>query len=200
MGYGGLNMKKLVISTILIFLTFYVLGCSSGLYSGSPKRGTVSDGVYTNDYFKLSFTIPEEWTAYTDEEIYERTGASRATNEDLATSKMGFGDVNFYKTIEQEDQIKISYRISLEKGLTDDQIQNRLSVQNSDVTFGEVESVKIGDVDYVMMSGPSSDGTVNYYYVWSKEVCGYLRPVIYMQLTDNKSVYDLLKNFSQITD
>lgn len=191
-------MKKLILLTSLLLLTFCVLACSSGLYKGSPKRGTVADGVYTNDYFKLSFTIPEGWNAYTDAEVFEKSGISWLTDEDLINKKMGFGDVWFYKTHEQKDRIIVYYSITEnEKDLTDEQIKNRLSSQKTGFEFGDIEYLKIGEADYAMIYGPSSDGTLNYYYIWNKEVCGYLRPIINMQLDSADSANDILKNFTQ---
>lgn len=188
-------MKKTVVLTLMLFLTFSILGCSSGLYSGSPKRGVVTDGVYTNDYFKLSFIIPEGWYAFTDEEVFERTGNSLPTDEDLAKSKIAFGDAFFYITVEQKDRIRIAYNAFV--NITYEQIKNQLSAQNSDVEFGDIEDIKIGEADYAMISRLSPDGTLNYYYIWNQNVCGYLRPVIYMQLDSSKSAQDILKNFTQ---
>ncbi len=186
-------MKKLLGMAIIFTLLLSGIGCSE-----SPKRGIVVDGVYTNDYFKLSFTIPEGWNAFTDEEVFERAGISLPNDEDLANSKIEFADVFFYITVDQKDRIRISY--SNLENTTDEQIKNRLSAQNSDVEFGNIDFIKIGEVDYAMISGSSSDGALNYYHVWGLEVYGYLRPVIYMQLDSGDSVYNYLDNFAQIAN
>ncbi|HNX15007.1 MAG TPA: hypothetical protein PK854_01745 [Oscillospiraceae bacterium] len=193
-------MKKIVVLTLILFLIVLILACSSGIYSGSPKRGTVADGVYTNDYFKLSFTIPEKWGVYSDEEVYKNFNISLPTDEDLTNSKTGFTDVCFYKTVDQKNRISITYSYETEGNITDEQIKNRLSAKTSEVTFRDIEYIKIGDADYAMISGLSSDGTLSYYYLWDLEVCGNLRPTISIHLDSGDSINDILKNFTQAID
>lgn len=188
-------MKKLLGMAIILTLFLSAIGCSE-----SPKRGIIADGVYKNEYFGLSFTIPEGWNVYTDEEIYENFNVSLPTDEDLVNTETGFTDAYFYKTVEQKDRISITYYSGLDGNLTDEQIKNRLSLKVSAVEFGDIEFIKIGEADYAMISGPSSDGTMNYYYIWSKEVCGYLRPIIYIHLNSGDSVYNYLDNFAQIAN
>ena len=192
-------MKKLLGMAIILTLFLSGIGCS-GLYQGAPKRGTVTDGVYTNDFFKLSFTIPEGWSVYSDQEFYENFNVSLPTDENLANTKMGFTDAYIYKTAEPKNRIGITYYIGMDDDLTDEQIKNRLLLNVSDVEFGDIEFIKIGEADYAMISGPSSDGTMNYYYIWSKEECGYLRPVIDIHLNSDDSVYNYLDNFAQIAN
>jgi len=194
---AGITMRKRVISIFLLLLIFSVLGCS-GLYSGSPKRGTVTDGVYTNDYFKLSFTIPEGWSFYSDEEFNKNFNYSAPTDEDLSNTQTGFTDAYIYKTAEPENRVSITYYIGMDDDLTDEQIKNRLLLNVTDIEFGDIESVKLGDADYAMISGATSDGALIYYYTWSKKACGDYRPIFFIHLKSGDSVYDLLKNFSQV--
>ncbi|HOP12318.1 MAG TPA: hypothetical protein PK629_12600 [Oscillospiraceae bacterium] len=193
-------MKKVATVVLLLFLSFSVLGCSSGLYKGPPKRGTVSDGVYTNDYFKLSFTIPEGWNFYSDEDFYNLLNYSAPTDEDLANTQMGYTDAYIYKTAEPENRISITFYTGMDDSLTDEQIRNRLVLNASDIELGDIELIKIGEIDYAMISGTTSDGALNYYYTWSKEVFGDHRPIFFIHLNSGDSVYDILDNFSQITD
>ncbi|MGL4343703.1 MAG: hypothetical protein ACRCTE_00755 [Cellulosilyticaceae bacterium] len=60
------SMKKVVLVLLSILLMSSFAGCGS---SKTLDRGTLTDHVYTNDYFGLEITYPEAWTMSTNEEI-----------------------------------------------------------------------------------------------------------------------------------
>jgi len=191
-----MKMKKLTVAVALFILFGLMFGCSA---SGPPTRGTVSDGVYTNDYFGLSFTIPDGWKALTDAESSEQFGVTMKTNEEIATKEnTGFNDVVLVNPSQEKDYMIIYYTIQYEKGLTDDQIRNRIKTKSSDIEFGDVGYFTAGDIKFAKMS--ASDGTIDHYCCWGTNIVGNLRPVIYIKLAIGESINDILANFSQISE
>ena len=188
-------MKRFTVAVLLLVLIASMSGCSD-----PPTRGEVKDGVYTNTYFGLSFTLPEGWQALTDEEFLQKYSQARATNEELANTETGFGDAQFYKTEDKNIRINLWYDITYTKGTTAEQIKNRLEANTPDYQFGDIENFKIGDADYSMISAPTADGVYNLYYCWSNELTGKLRPMFFMVLAGGESVSDILANFSQISE
>ena len=73
-------LKKLIAVSLLLALATTFFGCTTA----APTRGTVTDGVYKNDFFGLSYTIPDGWRALTDAEYQEKFYYSLPTNEELA--------------------------------------------------------------------------------------------------------------------
>jgi hypothetical protein len=189
-----MDMKKLIAAALLLILIVSALGCSN-----PPTRGEVKDGVYTNTYFGLSFKLPEGWKALTDDEFLQKYSQARATNEQLAETKMGFGDGVFYKIADGKTLINLWYDIEYGTETTNEQIKNLLIADMPDYQFGEIGNFKIGEADYSIISAPTADAIYNIYYCWSNEAIGYLRPMIFIRIPNGESVNDLLANFSQIS-
>lgn len=86
-------MKKRVIIIIALSLVCATLaGCSATAEPiGNPvlvnAMGRWENKSYTNDYFEFSITIPEQWTAYTDEQMQQvidaENKAAAGNNQDL---------------------------------------------------------------------------------------------------------------------
>lgn len=86
-------MKKTLMLTAAIFLIAAMLaGCNlfgpeihvpeiPSYYATATEmpRGTSEGGVYTNETLYLTFTAPEGWTYYTDEEIANLAGAGASS-------------------------------------------------------------------------------------------------------------------------
>ncbi len=188
-------MKKFIATALSVVFIVLMFGCAN-----PPTRGVVADGVYTNTYFGLSFTLPEGWKALTDDEFLQKYSQARATNEELAKTKMGFGDAQFYKTEDKNARMNLWYDITYGDKATNEQIKNRLLADTPDYQFGEIKSFKIGEADYSMISAPTADATYNIYYCWSNEVTGYLRPMMFVVLAADQSVEAVLANFSLISE
>lgn len=74
-------MKKKIIRASALLLAavmlFALVGCSSLADAGKKfTRGTVSGNVYHSDFAELTFTAPEDWYFYSDEEIAAVLGTS----------------------------------------------------------------------------------------------------------------------------
>ncbi len=186
-------MKKFIAAALLLVLVVSMLGCTK---SAPPTRGTVTDGVYTNEYFGLSFTIPDGWRALTDEEYKAKFTYTLPTNEELAEFESEFQDVYITKTEDETDFMVISYSMLFDKGSNDMQIKNKLAMIAMKVQFGIIDKIKIDDEDYSIMSGPVGDGTKVMYYFWSNKMVGNFRPLIWAQLDSTESIDSILANFS----
>lgn len=77
-------MKTRILALLLAFSMLLCLtACSGGEGSAANfSRGTVSDGVYTNSFAGIVFSIPEEWDVYSNEELEEMYGSILTSDED----------------------------------------------------------------------------------------------------------------------
>lgn len=55
---------------LLLLSSFLVSGCSIHFMDGSGSMGRMEGRTYINDYFELSFNIPEDWSIATEKEKY----------------------------------------------------------------------------------------------------------------------------------
>lgn len=188
-------MKKLIAVSLLLILVVSMFGCTN---STPPTRGTVTNGVYTNEYFGLSFKIPDGWKALTDEEYKTRFTYGMPTNEELAEFESEFRDAYFLKTADETDYMIISYSMLFDKSSSDNQIKNKLAMVAKDWIFGLISSVKIGDADYSMMAGTQENSTKVMYYIWNQKMNGNFRTLIWVELDNSESIDAILANFSTI--
>jgi len=192
----GFVMKKFIAAALVFVLIVSMLGCTSI----PPTRGTVTDGVYTNTYFGLSYIIPDGWRALSDEEYQARFSYALPTNEELAEFQSEFRDVCIVDTDDETDYFMIiSYSMLFEKGSSDQQIKNKLAFVAPTLIFGQINTFKIGDNSYSIATGTSEDGTVTTYYFWSKEMIGDFRPLIWVTLPSTETIDDVLAGFSTFT-
>ncbi len=188
-------MKKIIAAALLLILVVSMLGCTK---AEPPTRGTVADGVYTNEYFGLSFKIPDGWRAFTDEEYKTKFTYGMPTNEELAEFESEFKDAYFTNTADETDYLIISYSMLFDKGSNDDAVKNKLAMVGHKWIFGLVSTIKIGDSNYAMMSGTQEGSTKVLYYIWSKEMKGEFRPLFWAELDNTDSIDALIANFSTI--
>ncbi|HPS34754.1 MAG TPA: hypothetical protein PK854_05780 [Oscillospiraceae bacterium] len=186
-------MKKLIAAALLLVLVVSMFGCTN---SNPPTRGIITDGVYSNAYFGISFKIPDGWRALTDEEYKARFTYGLPTNEELAEFESEFRDAYILNTADETDYMIISYSMLFDKGSNNDQVKNKLAMVAQKWVFGLITKVKIGDVDYAMMSGTQEGSTKTMYYLWSQEMKGDFRPLIWAELESSESFDAILANFS----
>ncbi|HOP11150.1 MAG TPA: hypothetical protein PK629_06645 [Oscillospiraceae bacterium] len=190
-------MKKFIAAALLLVLVVSMLGCST---SGPATRGTVTNGVYTNDYFGLSFVIPDGWKALSDEEYAAKFPYPLPTNEELAEFESEFKDLRIEKVADDTDYIIISYSMLFDKGSTDNQIKNKIAMVASSLQFGIIDPITIGDAEYSIMAGTAEDSTKTTYYIWSKEMIGKFRPLIWVVVDSNESIDNIVSGFSTISE
>ncbi len=186
--------KKLIALSLLLVLAFSMFGCTTA----SPKRGAVTDGIYKNEFFELSYTIPEGWRALTDEEYKERFYYSLPTNEELAEFDSEFEDVLIVKTENEAYYISISYSKLFPKGTSDEQVKKMISLKERDSNFGFVEYILIEDVKYGYILTPSQDGSHTIYYCWSTQMQGKFRQLYKFVLPNDELFENMLSGFSFI--
>lgn len=188
-------MKKFIAVSLLLILVISMFGCTK---STPPTRGTVTDGVYTNEYFGLSYKIPDGWRALTDEEYKAKFTYGMPTNEELAEFESEFRDAYILKTADETDYMIISYSMLFDKSSNDNQIKNKIAMVAKDWIFGLISNVKIGDADYSMMAGTQENSSKVLYYLWSQNMIGKFRPLIWAELDSSESFDTVLTNFSTI--
>lgn len=189
-------MKKIITAALLLVLVVSMLGCTK---AAPPTRGTVTDGVYTNEYFGLSYKIPDGWRAFTDDEYKTKFTYGMPTNEELAEFESEFKDLYITNTADETDYMIISYSMLFDKGSNDDAVKNKLAMVGQKWIFGLVSRIKIGDADYSMMSGTQEGSTKVIYYIWSQEMNGKFRPLFWAELENTESIDAMIANFSIIT-
>ena len=76
-------MKKLIALFLALIMLLSFAGCSEGgekaeteVIKITPERGTVSEGVYENETFGVSFEFGEGWYILSDEEIATAMGVA----------------------------------------------------------------------------------------------------------------------------
>lgn len=76
-------MKKILAAILALMMIFSFAGCSENggkseteVITVTPERGTVSDGIYKNTAFGISFEAGENWYFLTDEEIAMAMGVA----------------------------------------------------------------------------------------------------------------------------
>ena len=76
-------MKKLIALFLALIMLLSFAGCSEGSEKAetevikiTPERGTVSEGVYENETFGVSFEFGEGWYILSDEEIATAMGVA----------------------------------------------------------------------------------------------------------------------------
>lgn len=68
-------MKRALI-VLLALCLLLAAGCTQMIETATKKvvsMGEMNDGTYTNDYFGLTFSVPEDWTILSQEEMLEIT-------------------------------------------------------------------------------------------------------------------------------
>ena len=76
-------MKKILAAILALMMILSFAGCSENggkseteVITVTPERGTVSDGIYKNTAFGISFEAGENWYFLTDEEIAMAMGVA----------------------------------------------------------------------------------------------------------------------------
>lgn len=140
-----------------------------------PTRGTVENGVYTNESIKISFPIQEDWHVCSDEEVAEIIGYTTENIEETtkisveqfeeATAGTVY-DIVFY-TSDIESNVNIVF-MDLDKTgkyatlpvddyaeLSASQLK---SMSNVNYTIGEINHETYGGDDYVCINAETDQG------------------------------------------
>lgn len=156
-------MKRIFAFIVVLVMAVSMAGCSDAakeVLNKDLSRGVVDGNTYTSEYIGFSFVKPDSWVYSTDEEINELMGASsdilnqsdyEAAVADLATVfDMMVVDYN------TGNNINIVYEnltLSGSTEMTEDEYlevskTNLESVEDFTYTFGDVETVTLGGVEF----------------------------------------------------
>lgn len=154
-------------------------------------RGVIDGNVYTSDFSGITFTKPDNWSYYTDEQLaelvnigveqLEADNLTKALTEVASVYDMCASDVT-------GSSVMVCYEntdMTLTKGKTPEEymelLQKQLKEMQStlDYTFGEIETVTLGGEEYTKLTAYASTGGVEmtqYYY--SRYVGKYMASII----------------------
>jgi hypothetical protein len=170
-------------------------------------RGTWTGKVYTNDFAKIKFTLPEGWVAATDEEIAALMGQA----SDLFTDKQKWliesaKLTTIYDMMVQDPEtmnnISVMFEnLSLSPGGTKvtekaylDMVTSQLaSLETMTYTFDEPYKTKVNGVDYDTVRASEAEIGITQYYMVRRQD-NYMVALIITVVGDTK-IDDILANF-----
>lgn len=167
-------------------------------------RGTIDGNIYTNQYINFSFTKPDSWVYYSDEEIANLLSFSLelfTTNdfEKTLEDNMLLYDMMVYDPATLSN-LSVSYE-NLAKTIgftiTEEQYIEAMKTQlanysTMDVTFSdEIETVKIGNQDYKRIICTTVANNVTMTQVYYMAVVDKYMSLITVTLTDGCELADV---------
>ena len=161
-------MKKILSVILCAFLLLSLFGCA-GLATLVPERGVIEDNVYKSESLGITFTKPDRWSYYSDEQIAELHDIAV---DELATEK-------FAEALENSDAIYDMMAIDSNNGtnisvgyenllrtlsvsITAEDYIETLKEQMSEVTgietefSDEITTQKLGEVEFAKIVCTSS--------------------------------------------
>lgn len=160
----------------------------------SLYKGTISDDVYTNEFFGVSYSIPSTYYYLTEDEIVSYYGDD---NNDMSIGVVGLDVVgdNYSEMVIYSQEIgNFSAEFYLRTF-----INNTVSgIEDSDYSISDAENVQIGGVDFVKSDveflnyDPDTQYNHNTYYVCEKDGVFLVISVFYDNVQDHDN---LMENF-----
>lgn len=160
----------------------------------SLYKGTISDDVYTNEFFGVSYSIPSTYYYLTEDEITNYYGDD---NNDMSVGVVGLDVVgdNYSELVIYSQEIgSFSAEFYLRTF-----INNTVSgVSDSDYEISDAENVEIGGVSFVKSNveflnyDPDSQYKYNTYYVCEKDGVFLVISTFYDDVQDHDN---LMENF-----
>lgn len=157
-------MKKFL-TTALCFITALALltACGSGELDMDVVMGSVSDGVYTNEYAELTFSPGSDWTFYDDSSLYEMMDISEDSVDTESRRQNVLSRTQTLYTMMAMDEIGANLIIGFENltlstdgtSYSSEDYANELVAQctASGYTFGDVTTITIGGNTYYQAVG-----------------------------------------------
>lgn len=164
-------------------------------------RGTIEGNVYTNDYLDFTFTKPDSWVYYSDEEIATLLSFSIElfTTDNFAESlenNMLLYDMMVYDPVTMSN-LSVSYEnLSKTVGfvITEEQYIEALKIQlanysTMNVTFSdEIETVQIGNQEYKRVICTTVANNVTMTQVYYLSVVDKYMSLLTLTLTDGSEL------------
>lgn len=112
-------MKKTITRTLAVLLAlatlFALTGCHLNINIGKKtfSRGTVTGNVYHSDFADLTFTAPEDWYFYTDDEISSLLGTTADLLKDPESfEKMSKGELIDFFALAPDQSTNVTMSVS----------------------------------------------------------------------------------------
>jgi hypothetical protein len=198
-------MKRYLTSIAAVLLA---LGVLAGCASAGMTRGTIEGNVYTNESAGLTFTAPEKWTYYTDQEIAKilGTGADIIGESRAELSNETFKKINIYDMMAVEHATGTSVAIMYQSlAAADDGIYlyevtyfDLLKAKINQVTlnceFSNYTDIKIGSNTFLAMTIIYTDsGATQYYYI--RRTGNYMICIV-VTIPQGVDIDSVMENFS----
>lgn len=175
-------MKKIITLLLALVIMLSLAACGS---DAAFVRGEVSDNVYTNEASGVTFTAPEGYTFYSDEQIASLYGTTaellHTENLDTIVYDMYCGNVDLNSSI----NIIYENLTNIYGSILDDASYLTLSLASIETSFEGVEGVSISNIseETITVNGTEYsgayitldiNGTEFYETIVVKEIDGYM--------------------------
>ncbi len=151
---------KRIMTCVLCFVTTLVLlvGCGTSELDMDTVMGSVSDGVYTNEYADLTFSPTSDWTFYDESYLLDMMDISEDSVNTESKRQNVLSRVQTLYTAMAMDEIGANIIIGFENltmstdgtSYTAEDYANEIVAQctESGYTFGDVTTIEIGGNTY----------------------------------------------------
>ena len=156
----GYDFMKRFWMTALCFVLMLALltACGTSELDMNVVMGTVSDGVYTNEYAELTFSPTSDWTFYDDSSLYEMMDISEDSVDTESRKQNVLSRTQTLYTMMAMDEIGANLIVGFENltlstdgtSYSGEDYANELVAQctASGYTFGDITTTTIGGNTY----------------------------------------------------
>ncbi len=157
-------MKKFWMTTLCFVLAIALLtACGTSELDMNVVMGSVSDGVYTNEYAELTFSPTSDWTFYDDSSLYEMMDISEDSVNTESRRQNVLSRTQTLYTMMAMDEIGANLIVGFENltlstdgtSYSGEDYANELVAQctASGYTFGDITTTTIGGNTYYQAVG-----------------------------------------------
>ncbi len=170
---------KRIISVLLIIASLTLILCSCG-EDKRIARGSITDNVYKNESLDITFTAPNGWTFYTDEQLAEMMNVTKDVlkNEELFDAE-GVANAIDFMAIETATANNINLavenlkrsgnsKMTIEEYLEHSKKQINEQVEDMTYTFTDTGKATISGDEYTTMKASCTINGITltqYFYV-----------------------------------
>ena len=157
-------MKKFWMTALCFVLAMALLtACGTSELDMNVVMGSVSDGVYTNEYAELTFSPTSDWTFYDDSSLYEMMDISEDSVDTESRKQNVLSRTQTLYTMMAMDEIGANLIVGFENltlstdgtSYSGEDYANELVAQctASGYTFGDITTTTIGGNTYYQAVG-----------------------------------------------
>ncbi|MCD7823421.1 MAG: hypothetical protein LUG86_05320 [Oscillospiraceae bacterium] len=152
-------MKKYLTAALCFIMAFSLLtGCGSSELDMDTVMGSVSDGIYVNEYAELTFSPTSDWTFYDESDLLDMMDISEDSVDTESKRQNVLSRVQTLYTAMAMDEIGANIIIGFENlTLSTDGTSYSASDYTSEIvaqctelgyTFGDITTIEIGGNTY----------------------------------------------------